>query len=86
MIVNREIQTFKLLPITISELAEKLNIYPGSASKIIEKLIKNGLAKKQREGKHVLIVKERSRGELYIAFFSIFCSVIMYNGCMLLGF
>lgn len=60
MIVNREIQTFKLLPITISELAEKLNIYPGSASKIIEKLIKNGLAKKQREGKHVLIVKERT--------------------------
>ena len=60
MIAEREIQMFKLLPATISELAEKLNIYPGTVSKITEKLIKNGLAKKQRKGKHVLITKEQT--------------------------
>ncbi len=60
MIAKQEIQMFKLLPATISELAEKMNIYPGSATKITEKLIKNGLVKKQREGKKVRINKEQT--------------------------
>jgi len=60
MIAEREIQMFKLLPSTISELADKLNIYPGSATKITEKLIKNGLAKKHRKGKKVFIIKEQT--------------------------
>ena len=60
MIAKQGIQMFKLLPATISELADKLNIYPGSATKIAEKLIINGLAKKQREGKKVLIIKEQT--------------------------
>lgn len=60
MIAKREIQMFKLLPATISELADKMKIYPGSATKITEKLIKNGLAKKQRKGKHVILIKEQT--------------------------
>ena len=47
MISNQEIQVFKILPSTISKIAEKLNVYPGTASKITEKLLKNGLAKKR---------------------------------------
>lgn len=60
MVSNSEIRTFKLLPATISKLSKELNVYPGSASKITEKLIKNGLAKKQRRGKHVIINKEQT--------------------------
>jgi len=60
MIAIQEIQTFKLLPATISEISKKLNIYPGSVSKITEKLIENGLAKKQRKGRHVFITKEQT--------------------------
>ncbi len=60
MIAKQEIQMFKLLPSTISDLANKLKIYPGSATKIAEKLINNGLAKKQRKGKYVILTREQT--------------------------
>ncbi len=60
MIVRQEIQMFKLLPSTVSDLANRMKIYPGSATKITEKLINNGLAKKLRKGKHVIVIKEQT--------------------------
>ena len=60
MISEQEIQIFKLLPLTVSDLADKLKIYPGSITKITKKLINNGLAKKQRKGKHVTISREQT--------------------------
>lgn len=60
MISKQEIQMFKLLPSTISDLAKKMKIYPGSTTKIVKKLINNGLAKKQRKGKHVIITREQT--------------------------
>jgi len=60
MIGKQEIQMFKLIPATVSELADKMNIYPGSATKITQKLLKNGLIKKHRQGKKVFINKEQT--------------------------
>jgi Mn-dependent DtxR family transcriptional regulator len=61
MISNNEIKMFELLPASISELSKGLNVYPGTASKITEKLIQNGLATKQRRGKNVLITRENTQ-------------------------
>ena len=60
MIAKQEIQMFKLLPSTISDLANRMKIYPGSATKIAETLINNGLAKKQRKGKYVILTREQT--------------------------
>ena len=60
MLSKNEIITFKLLPITITQLSEKLNISTAASFKITKKLIKNGLATKLRNGKNVIINKERT--------------------------
>jgi len=60
MISKNEIHAFKLLPTTVASLAKKLDVSPSSASKITGKLINNGLATKQRNGKTMLIQKEKT--------------------------
>jgi predicted transcriptional regulator len=55
MIVSREIETFKLLPSSEIDVAKKLNLSSGTISKITKKMIKNGLAKKNRQGMKVII-------------------------------
>lgn len=60
MISKNEIHAFKLLPATVTTLSKKLDVSPASASKITDKLINNGLATKQRNGKVVLIEKENT--------------------------
>jgi len=60
MLSKREVLTFKLLPASISEISKELKVYPGTASKITEKMITNGLAKKQRKGKQAIINKENT--------------------------
>ncbi|MEF8848955.1 MAG: winged helix-turn-helix domain-containing protein [Candidatus Thermoplasmatota archaeon] len=60
MFSRREILMFKFLPGTVSDMADRLNVYPGTVSKITERMMKNGLARKQREGKKVFIYKEQT--------------------------
>ena len=60
MISKNEIHAFKLLPTTVTMLSKKLDISPASASKVTEKLINNNLATKRRNGKVVLIEKEKT--------------------------
>jgi predicted transcriptional regulator len=60
MISKNEIHAFKLLPATVTTLSKKLDVSPASASKITDKLLNNGLATKQRNGKAVLIEKEKT--------------------------
>ena len=60
MISKNEIRSFKLLPTTVTHLAKKLNVSVASASKITEKLINNTFATKQRNGKTILIQKEKT--------------------------
>jgi predicted transcriptional regulator len=60
MISKNEIHAFKLLPATVTTLSKKLDVSPASASKITDKLLNNGLATKQRNGKVVLIEKEKT--------------------------
>jgi predicted transcriptional regulator len=60
MISKNEIHAFKLLPATVTTLSKKLYVSPASASKITDKLLNNGLATKQRNGKAVLIEKEKT--------------------------
>jgi len=55
MIVCREIETFKLLPSFEKDIAKKLNLSSGTVSKIIKKMIKNALAKKNRQGMKILV-------------------------------
>jgi len=55
MIVSREIQTFKLLPSSETDIAKKLKLSSGTISKITKKMIKNGLAKKNRQGMKVIV-------------------------------
>lgn len=55
MIVSREIETFKLLPSSETDIAKKLNLSSGTISKITKKMIKNGLAKKNRQGMKVIV-------------------------------
>jgi len=55
MVVSREIETFKLLPSSESDISKKLNISSGTVSKITKKMIKNGLAKKHRQGMKVIV-------------------------------
>jgi predicted transcriptional regulator len=60
MISKNEIHAFQLLPTTVTSLAKKLNVSPAAASKITEKLIINNLATKHRNGKTMLIEKEKT--------------------------
>ncbi len=60
MVSKNEIKAFKLLPTTITQLAEELNISKAASFKITEKLIEDGLANKNRQGKNVIINKEQT--------------------------
>jgi len=60
MISKNEIHAFKHLPATVTTLSKKLDVSAASASKITDKLINNGLATKQRNGKAVLIKREKT--------------------------
>ena len=60
MISKNEINAFKILPATVTTISKKLDVSPASASKITHKLINNGLATKKRNGKTVLIEKEKT--------------------------
>lgn len=60
MISKNEIHAFKLLPTTVTTLSKKLDVSPAAASKITEKLIINNLATKHRNGKTMLIEKEKT--------------------------
>ena len=55
MIASREIETFKLLPSSEIDIAKKLDLSSGTISKITKKMIKNGLAKKNRQGMKVIV-------------------------------
>lgn len=55
MIVSREIETFKLLPSSQTDIAKKLNLSSGTVSKITTKMIENGLAKKNRQGMKIIV-------------------------------
>lgn len=55
MIVSREIETFRLLPSSETDIRKKLNLSSGTVSKITTKMIKNGLAKKNRQGMKVIV-------------------------------
>jgi len=55
MIVSREIETYRLLPSSETDIARKLNLSSGTISKITKKMIKNGLAKKNRQGMKVIV-------------------------------
>ena len=51
----REIEVFKLLPSSESNISKKLNVSPSTISKITKKMMKNGLAKKERQGMQVIV-------------------------------
>ena len=55
MVVIREIETFKLLPLSETDIAKRLNLSSGTISKITKKMIKNGLAKKNRQGMKIIV-------------------------------
>lgn len=55
MVVSREIETFKLLPLSGLDISKKLNLSSGTISKITKKMIKNGLAKKNRQGMKLIV-------------------------------
>lgn len=55
MIVSREIETFKILPSSETDIAKKLNLSSGTISKITKKMIKNGLGKKNRQGMKIIV-------------------------------
>ncbi len=60
MLVSKEIKTFRLLPASITDLAKQLELYPGTVSKIAEKMIKNGLAKKKKLGRKAILESEQT--------------------------
>lgn len=55
MIVRREIETFTLLPSSETKIAKKLDLSSGTVSKIVGKMIDNGLAIKKRQGMKVIV-------------------------------
>jgi Mn-dependent DtxR family transcriptional regulator len=55
MIVKREIETFTLLPSSETKIAKKLGLSSGTISKIVAKMIENGLAIKKRQGMKVIV-------------------------------
>jgi len=60
MISKNEINAFKFLPTTVTNLARTLRISTAAASKTTDKLVSNTLATKQRNGKTILVQKERT--------------------------
>jgi len=60
MLSKNEIKAFSLLPGTITQLAEELKISKVASFKITEKLVGDGLSNKQRQGKEVIVTKEKT--------------------------
>ena len=60
MLSKNEIKAFGLLPGTITQLAEELEISKVASFKITEKLVEDGLSNKNRQGKEVTVTKERT--------------------------
>jgi len=60
MVSKNEINAFKLLPTTITQLAEELDISKAASFKITKKLVEDGLANKNRKGKEVIVTKEKT--------------------------
>jgi len=60
MLSKNEIKAFGLLPGTITQLAKELEISKVASFKITEKLVQDGLAYKKRQGKKVIVSRERT--------------------------
>ncbi|MCK5030271.1 MAG: hypothetical protein KAR64_02280 [Thermoplasmatales archaeon] len=60
MLSKNEIKAFGLLPGTITQLAEELEISKVASFKITEKLVEDGLSNKNRQGKEVIVTKEKT--------------------------
>lgn len=60
MLSKNEIKAFGLLPKTITQLAEDLEISKAASFKITEKLVNDGLSYKIRQGKNVIVSRERT--------------------------
>lgn len=60
MLGSREIETFKLLPSSETDIAQKLQLSSGTVSKITKKMEKNGLAIKKRQGMKVIVETSQS--------------------------
>lgn len=60
MLSKNEIKAFGLLPGTITQLAKELEISKVASFKITEKLVKDGLSNKNRQGKEVIVTKEKT--------------------------
>jgi predicted transcriptional regulator len=60
MLSKNEIKAFSLLPKTITQLAKELEISKVASFKITEKLVKDGLSNKNRQGKEVIVTKEKT--------------------------
>ena len=60
MLSKNEIKAFSLLPGTITQLAEELEISKVASFKITKKLVEDGLSNKNRQGKEVIVTKEKT--------------------------
>jgi len=60
MLSKNEIKAFGLLPKTITQLAKELEISKVASFKITEKLVEDGLSNKNRQGKEVIVGKEKT--------------------------
>ena len=60
MLSKNEIKAFGLLPRSITQLAKELEISKVASFKITEKLVKDGLSNKNRQGKEVIVTKEKT--------------------------
>jgi len=60
MLSKNEIKAFAILPKTITQLAEDLEISKAASFKITEKLVQDGLSNKTRQGKKVIVSRERT--------------------------
>jgi predicted transcriptional regulator len=60
MLSQNELKAFNAFPKTITQLSEKLNISKPAAYAISEKLVQKGLAQKNRQGKKVIVSREKT--------------------------
>ena len=60
MLSKNQIKAFSTLPKTITQLAKELEISKAASFKITEKLVNDGLSKKNRQGKGVIVTKEKT--------------------------
>lgn len=60
MIGTREIETFKILPASESNISKKLKVSPGTVTKTTKKMTENGLATKERKGMQITVHKAQT--------------------------